>query len=107
MKLYSNKPVVPASPSSSRRNISISLTPELNSAICDTLHLATMNGHIECMEEILQVMESLDKEQSTQLGGVNAKDKLGMTAAHHAALSGVMSSLALLLERGADIQRNS
>lgn len=104
LRAHSNSNKKTNSPSLSRSNTpSFLSSSDPITAICETLHLAAMSGHTECLEEALRNVEASEKEVGTK-GGINTKDRMGMTAAHHAALNGLLAPLSLLHERGADIQ---
>jgi ankyrin repeat protein len=80
---------------------------DIPSSITEPLHFAAMNNHIDCVEVVLDNISKLEKETgkdaSHQHMGMNAKDRQGLTAAHHSSLNGHLDVLSLLLKRGADI----
>lgn len=100
--------------------------------LLEPLHLAAMNGHTDCVQLILDTIASSGTSFFSHLhsslalpsvtdspGGtenktedspkglirhlVNARDKQGLTAAHHAALNGHVDPLSLLQQTGAGI----
>ena len=68
-----------------------------------------MNNHIDCVDVMLAHISELEEaagegaSQRRSGSGINAQDRQGLAAAHHAALNGHSKLLSMLHTRGADI----
>lgn len=101
-----SKSVQTISPLSSVR-FSSPTASDLPTLMVEPLHFATMNNRADCVEVVLDSINLLEKEagdvSDTRRSGINAKDRQGLAASHHAALNGHLDILKLLHKRGADI----